>query len=94
MKIKPSDVGYDVYAEDGELLLEFTDKDELHLLRKLSVASSEQSLEMKPIKEGYSFCRHDGDLIIEIIKTETNEEEMELLKYIYEVSLEYKDEML
>ncbi|MFC2093773.1 hypothetical protein ACFLSV_07720 [Bacteroidota bacterium] len=94
IKIKPSDVGYDVYAEDGELLLEFTDKDELDLLRKISVASKDQSVELMPIKDGYSVSAQNGELIIEFIVMETNKEESELLKYIYEVALDYRAELM
>ena len=98
IKIKPSDVGYDVYAGDNELLLEFTNEEcnqqEVDLLKKISLASENQSVKLKPVKDGYSVSRQDGELIIEYIETDTNKEEMELLDYIYEVSLEYKNEML
>ena len=95
IKIKHSDVGYDVFAEDDELLLEFTDKDcnkdELDLLRKISVVSKDQSVKLMPIKEGYSVSAQNGDLIIEFI---VNKEESELLKYIYEVALDYRAELM
>ena len=98
IKIKPSDVGYDVYAGDNELLLEFTNEEcnqqERDLLKKISIASENQNVKLKPIKDGYSVSREDGELVFEFLQINNNENSLELLNYIYEVSLEYKNEML
>ena len=98
IKIKPSDVGYDVYADDNELLLEFTNEEcnqqERDLLKKISIASENQNVKLKPIKDGYSVSREDGELVLEFLQINNIENSLELLNYIYEVSLEYKNEML
>jgi len=99
IKLKPSDVGYDVYGEGGELLLEFTElncsKEELELLEKIHTASLKQSanLKLKPTGEGYTISGEDGELLMEFTEESLNEKELDLLKYIYEVSLEFKQEL-
>ena len=95
--IKPSDVGYDIYSEDDELLLEFHDKncndDELNLLRKIYLIFNEQSsnLILTPTKEGYNISSDNVELYLEFRNSNSNEDELELLKYIYDVSVEYRD---
>lgn len=65
----------------------------MDLLIKIHKASSDQSFKLKPIRNGGSVSRQDGEMILDIIETNTNEEELRLLKFIYEVSLEYRDEL-
>ena len=80
------------------MLLEFTNEEcnqqEWDLLKKISIASENQNVKLKPIKDGYSVSREDGELVFELLQTNNIENSLELLNYIYEVSLEYKNEML
>ena len=50
IKLNPTDEGYDIYCEDGELLLEFTennDKEEIKLLKYIYDVSLEHREELK-----------------------------------------------
>ena len=95
-KLIQTDVGYDVYSEDGELLLEFTknsDIDEFELLEKIYKVSLIQSVNLIPTREGYEISGEDGELFLELTNKNCNKKELDLLKYIYEVSLEHREEL-
>lgn len=47
IKIKSTNVGFDFYGEDGELLLDFTNKKELDLLKYVYEVSLEHREELK-----------------------------------------------
>jgi len=53
-----------------------------------------KTIELKPVEEGYCVSGQDVELILEIIEMNTNEEELKLLKYIYNVSLEHREKLL
>jgi hypothetical protein len=53
-----------------------------------------KTIKLKPVEEGYCVSGQDVELILEIIEMNTNEEELKLLKYIYNVSLEHREKLL
>ena len=92
-----SEFGYDIYNEDAELLLEFTNKNcsgkELNLLKFIYESTKEKNefINLIPTKEGYDFSSDDGEMLLKFTDENYSKEELDLLKYIYDVTLEQRD---